>query len=171
MYSTRRPDPGRLRGENDAPQVPLVGANAIVASVTQASPRGRLAADFLVWLQDKQISAVLAIETDGAGPSQKSHLADPGKWLGPAFSADHAAAYGEYIQTVNDNQLCLNILRIPECDRYLDVLDDAVRAVVDGQANAVESLAAVAREWNQVNEEIGIAGQRAAYRNSAGLSD
>ncbi len=159
------------RGPNDSPQVPLVGSNAIVASVTSSTSRGRVAAEFLAWLQDKQISALIAIESSGAGPSRKSHLANSGKWLGPGFSSYNASAYGQYVQSTNENKLCLNALRIPEAERYLDLLDAAIRQVISGQANAVESLASVSREWARLNESIGSQQQRAAYRNSCGLAE
>ena len=157
--------------EGQARTVPLVGSNGMVASVVASSGRSRIAADLLAWLQDKQISSLLAQESANAGLSQKSHLADPVRWLGDPFSPEHGLAYGELLQAAHDQRLGMLALRIPGSDQYLDVLDQAIRDVVADQANAVESLASVAREWNRISDELGRESQRTAYRRSEGLAD
>jgi multiple sugar transport system substrate-binding protein len=159
------------RSDGQPFQIPLIGCNGMVASVTASTQRSRVAADFLSWLQDKQISAIIGLESASIGPSQKTHLASPGKWLGRSFTADNATAYSSYLQTVNDNRLCLTTLRIPAADKYLDVLDTVVREVVCGKANAVESLARVPRLWSELTRELGLEKQREAYRSSEGLSN
>ena len=151
--------------------IPLIGCRGAVASVTASTERSRVAADFLSWLQDKQISSIIGLESPNIGPSQKTHLASPGKWLGSAFSSDNGTQYARCIQSANDARICLTILRIPSSDRYLESLDKAVRDVFDGKSNAVEALAQVQLKWTELNSEIGLEKQQQAYRASEGLSN
>ncbi len=156
-------------GDGRPTRVPLVGATGLVASVV-AGRRERVATAFVEWLRDKKISALVAAETPLAGPSHKTHLADAGQWLGPAFSPDHAVAAANLIESAHEGRLCLIVPRIPSADEYLDLLDAAVRAVIADEANPVESLAQVAHRWNELNEEAGRDARRAAYRLSEGMS-
>ncbi len=151
--------------------IPLVGCGGMVASVTATTERSRVAADFLSWLQDKQISAIIGLESQVIGPSQKTHLASPGKWMGSAFTADNATQYARCIQSANDARICLVALRIRSSDLYLEALDNAVREAISGTKNAVEALAQVQIKWNELNNEIGLEKQRKAYRGSEGLSN
>jgi hypothetical protein len=159
----------RPRGEQETRLVPLIGASATIASATATTENKRSAADFLAWLQDKQISSIVSVESPRAGPTWKAHLAESGRWLGEAFGPDQANAWAEYVREANDARLALTALRIPHADQYLNLLDDSVRNVVAGQANAVESLAETARQWSELNQQFGIDSQRDAYRASEGM--
>ena len=60
--------------------------------------------------------------------------------------------------------------RIPGQDRYLEILDDAVRtAVLGNQQDPQQILDQVAESWSQITKDLGVDNQKKAYAQDLGI--
>ena len=149
--------------------VPLVGSTGMLVSASSGTQQQRNAIEVIVWMTSKQMSSILSVESPNTGLSRKVHLADPEKWLGPWITPANASQFSDYMNELNRGRRILMTLRIPEADRYLDVLDEAVRQTIIQDGNAVENLSTVAKHWSEIINEIGLEEQKQSYRRSEGL--
>ena len=120
-------------------------------------------------MTSKKICSIVSVESANAGMSRKSHLGNAGKWLGDEWTAEQLTQYSDYLNEVNSGRRVMTTLRIPESDRYLDELDQAVRAVISSDADVAESLTGVTTRWTEITNEIGMEKQKMAYRQSEGM--
>jgi ABC-type glycerol-3-phosphate transport system substrate-binding protein len=150
--------------------VPLTGSTGMLASALTGTDQQRNAIEVLSWMTDKQMSSVISVESPQTGLSRKVHLANPEQWLGPLPGPENATRFADYLNELDGGRRMLIALRIPAADRYLQALDEAVRQSVVDDANVVESLATAASRWSEIVSDEGPEAQKAAYRESSGLS-
>ena len=157
------------RGPEGEFQAELIGFSGLVASVTSGSPNDRTAWDFLEWLPSKKISLLTLVESPRLGPFRASHLGDASRWTGDAISVDVADEFADAVAANHDRSLTLMFPRIPGYDRYLVVLDNAVRAAVSGEQSPEEALQSAAKKWDEITDSIGRQAQIRDLRKESGL--
>lgn len=150
--------------------VPFAGCEGMMAGITTSTHRNRISMDFLAWLLDKQISALVSTEIASLGPSQKAHVALPDKWLGSTFTAENVGQYSRVIQEWDQRRICMTTLRIQGADRYLEVVDQAVRDAILNGKDTGTALGECAAHWEKLTEEYGREEQRRLYSASEGVS-
>ena len=151
--------------------VPVIGGTGMLASMSASCEKQRNTVEVIQWITSKQISAILSVESENTGLSRKSHLGNPAKWLGENFPNENGTQFASTMTTINSSRRTLQVLRIPESDQYLELLDDAVRQVVLNGANSVEVTAGLDRQWNALTEKLDLETVKAHYRFSEGLSN
>ena len=149
--------------------VPQLGTCGMLASCSTGSSQKRNTLEVISWMTSKKICSIVSVESANAGMSRKSHLGNAGKWLGDEWTAEQLTQYSDYLNEVNSGRRVMTTLRIPESDRYLDELDQAVRAVISSDADVAESLTGVTTRWTEITNEIGMEKQKMAYRQSEGM--
>jgi len=152
-------------------EVPLTATTGMLTSCAASTDQQRNAIEVMIWMTSKPISSVVSVESTRTGLSRKSHLGNPGKWLGEQLDSEQLSQFTDYMIKLNSGRRQMTALRIPQADRYMDALDQAVRGVILEDQNAVEALAAVAARWEVLSNEIGRDAQLKAYRKSEGLRE
>ena len=149
--------------------VPLAGTTGMLVSASSNSEKIRDSIEVMDWMTEKQMSSVLSSESENTGMSRKVHLGNLERWLGDNMDSKNGSAFVDYVNELNASRRIMFLLRIPAADQYLDVLDDAVRKSVLQKFNVVEALAGAAQGWTKINNQLGVASQKSAYRKSVGL--
>ena len=80
-----------------------------------------------------------------------------------------AGRYAEVVRQIQSRPQWLALPRIPAQDRYLRILDEAVRSALLAGQDPQSTLDEVARQWSTVTAEQGVDEQREAYHRSLGL--
>jgi ABC-type glycerol-3-phosphate transport system substrate-binding protein len=150
--------------------VPFVGCEGLMAGITASTHRNRISMDFLSWLLDKQICAIVSTESPSLAPSHKAHIAAPDKWLGDSFAAENVSQYSRTMQEWEERRACMTTLRIRGADQYLDIADLAVRDAILNGKDAGEVLMDCAAKWGKLTEELGKDDQRRQYSASEGVT-
>jgi hypothetical protein len=122
----------------------------------------------LAWLASRKWSDRTSGTSAAAAPFRASQLRSAQAWardMRAAEVAEYASVVAESLSTTD----CLVAPRIPDAERYLIALDDAVRASVRGETEPHLALEAAADRWRAITKELGVERQRAAYRRSLGL--
>jgi multiple sugar transport system substrate-binding protein len=158
-----------VRKKSDEKRVGLIGFSGLVASVAKGSFNEQTAWGFLKWLPDKAISKVTMAESAISGPFRASHLGEMMRWTGDWVPQTAAFEYADVIELNHQRGVVLMFPRIPQASRYLEVLDLAVRQVVAGGADAQAALDEVARQWNEITDEIGRESQQKRLRKVTGI--
>ena len=151
--------------------VPLAGSTGLLVSASSNSKQIRNAIEVMNWMTEKKIGAILSSESPNTGMSRKVDLANAGRWLGERLPSRNASQYVDYINELNESRRILFFIRIPDADQYLSVLDNAVRSAVLEKANVVEVLAAAARAWSQITNEMGLQRHIDSLKKSVGASE
>ena len=100
--------------------------------------------------------------------SRPSQLASARDWMEPEIAAA-AEQYGEILLANQQQPTPLTMLRIPGQAEYLAALDEAVRLAIRDGRDPQAALSAVAAQWQQITQRLGLEAQRTAYLQSLGL--
>ncbi len=156
----------------DFPQVnkaPFFAFGGWCLGIVRTSRNPDLSYKFISYLATPQRSLVAVLNPRSARqPYRKSHFADLGKWKEYGFSDPEK----DYLKAVMDSQSHPNLradLRIPATARYYDALDAAIARVFAGELSAKQALDGVAKQWEEITDEIGRDKQLKYYRDSLGL--
>lgn len=158
-----------IRKKSDEKRVGLIGFSGLVASVAKGTLNEQTAWGFLKWLPDKAISKVTMAESAISGPFRASHLGEMMRWTGDWVPETAAFEYADVIELNHQRGVVLMFPRIPQASRYLEVLDMAVRQVIAGEAETQAALDEVARQWDEITDEIGRESQRNRLRKVTGI--
>jgi len=157
------------RRKNEKGWVPYLGYGGLIGAVPRSSRNTSAAFGFLEWLASKPINLATVVESPESGPFRASHLGDPSAWTGTVISDAAARQFADVISEVNDEDVVLIFPRVRGRERYLAVLDDAVRDGLMNDQDGAEVLAKVAEKWEVLTEEIGRNLQLAELRKDSGL--
>ena len=149
--------------------VPLLGIAGRLLSVTSTTHRTRAALNAMAWLTGHELGLVLSPTSKATTIFRTTQLSRPSPWFSPGVAPATARQYGEVVaaQQLRSSWLCS--LRIPGCQRYMAVLDEAVRRTVKRETSAQEALSLAAELWQDISEDLGVEKQLEAYRKSLGL--
>lgn len=148
---------------------PLLGASGRIGAVARRAQSVEAARSFLIWLTRAEQAARISGASDSTTLFRDASADQPGSWVETPLRP----IAGEFAKAMRANQQsvqALPLLRIPGQERYLAVLDEAVRRVIQGESTATESLEAAAEQWKEITETQGLAAQQAAYLKSLGLN-
>ena len=156
------------REPGEATSVPLLGPAGVLASVTMAARQPKAAESFLTWLSAGEESPQIATSYPRATPFRRSHLAAPQAWLPEGISSDATAEYVATLRQTHERSVYLLAPRMPGANEYLAALEAALAQAAAGTP-AAESLAAAAKQMDQLTERLGRTEQSRAYQRSLGL--
>jgi multiple sugar transport system substrate-binding protein len=158
------------RNAADVQSVPLLAISGRLASVSQASmlPEGvfRLAA----WLAGPRWSLQVASASKATTLYRDSQLKAPQKWTEANLDASASLNYAETVQRTLAQSNAVSVPRIPGEAEYMQALDEAVAAVLEGKQTATDALNTAAERWEEVSQRYGKEKQRSAYHRSLGLN-
>jgi hypothetical protein len=80
-----------------------------------------------------------------------------------------AGPYASWVKTPLRSAVALPVLQVIAAGDYYRVLDEAVTRCLDGKATAKESLAAAAKQWNEITTRVGDEKQLRAWRRAQGM--
>ncbi len=164
-HSTREWD-ARLPEESQ--RVTLLGADGRLGSAVRGRPHAAAAWEFLLWLSGPRWSGRAAGSSAGTTLFRGSHVRSPGAWVDEMRPAA-ARSFALTVEASLTRRPVMLAPRLPGADRYLAVLDRAVRAVIGGEQKPRQALRAAADEWRKITAELGPASQKRAYHASLGL--
>ena len=147
----------------------LLGVSGRLGSVTWEAGSPQSAARLLAWLTGPEVAVDVSARDGETTLFRTSQLSRVEQWVELDAPRRAAQDYAELLRTAQTNRDVVFSPRIPGREDYLSALADAVRRrLVDG-AEAAESLAEAARQWEQITESLGRDEQRVAYRRSLGM--
>jgi ABC-type glycerol-3-phosphate transport system substrate-binding protein len=150
-------------------RVTLLGIPGRLGSMTARPDRAEASFALLAWLADWQRATPLGAASRACTLYRQSQVVAPADWLPSATPLAQAESYADAVAASLSADESLMLLRIPGHQKYMALLDEAVRSAVAGEAAPADALAEAAAVWRQLTDELGADLQRAAYRRSLGL--
>ncbi|MFT5303066.1 MAG: ABC-type glycerol-3-phosphate transport system substrate-binding protein [Mariniblastus sp.] len=157
------------RNSEEDIRVDLVGFNGLVASVAAKSVNESDAWDLLEFVSEKTISKIILTDIPQSGPFRASHLGDASHWTGDLISVDVADEYADVIAAGHSRNTTLLFPRIPESQRYIAVLDQAVRSAVSGEKSSQAALEEAAKTWEAITNAVGLKEQIQEIKRESGI--
>jgi multiple sugar transport system substrate-binding protein len=155
-------------GGNKVNQASYLAFGGWLAGIDVKSKNVEAAYDFISFLGNPENSYIsITTPETGFNPYRKAHFEKLAGWIGYGFVNPEA-----YLNAIRDTIAHPNVqpdLRIPEAARYFEALDAQLALALAGQKTPKEALDGVAKEWNQLTDELGKKSQLDAYRASLGL--
>ena len=156
----------------DFPQVnkaPFLAFGGWTFGVVKSGKNPDLSYKFISWVANPARSMVAVLSPESARqPYRKSQFSDLAKWKEYGF----ADPMKDYLQAVFDSQNHPNLradLRIPGTARYFDALDAGIAQVFSGSLTSQAALDGVAKQWEDITNELDRGKQLKYYRDSLGL--
>ena len=157
------------RRDGERPRVPLAGISGRLGAVTAQGANADAAFHLLAWLSGPQWSKRVSTASPATTLYRASHLESGPEWVDSRLGAAAALEYAETVERSHSSADVFGAPRIAGRSRYLAALDRAVRDALDGNVASETALETAADEWRKITAELGLEGQRAAYRRSLGL--
>lgn len=157
------------RENPEAGYVTLTGIAGRLGSVTKSSRRPQAALDLLLRLSSTDWSIAISPQSPATTLYRTSQMQSAESWIDEGFEPAIAIEYAEVVRRADRRPLHLSSPRIPGRARYLAALDEAVQAAIQGDQTPAECLAAAAKRWQSITEELGVESQKAAYWRSLGM--
>ena len=149
--------------------VPLLAVDGRLGAISRAAGNLEAAANLLLWLTSKDQSARISTHGYHTTLFRESQRKNPAPWV-PTELAAAAQQYADVVNEEQDSTQWLMMPRIPGQDRYLAILDDAVRtAVLGNQKDPQQILDQVAESWSQITKDLGVDNQKKAYAQDLGI--
>jgi multiple sugar transport system substrate-binding protein len=144
--------------------------NGWIAGVTRNSSNPEAAYDFLSFLTNRQRSLpYVTTPAYGFGPYRLSHIIDTAPWSASGWTDGGTATYLAALRQSLNEVNAVAFLRIDASHAYHQSLDEAARAVFQGDKSSTDALDEVAKRWREISEERGHDRQRRNYRYSLGM--
>lgn len=162
--------PYAVNGINHAPFAAYGGwSGAINAAKPQKQKDAAYA--FLSYMSAPAQSNVdVTIGATGFNPYRTSHFTDFSNWQKAGMSKQAADLYLGAIKASLDSPNMVLDLRIPQNQRYQQiVLDTAIARMLAGERTIDQTAADIEQGWEEITNELGHDAQLAAYRNSLGV--
>ena len=162
--------PYAIDGVNHAPVASFGGWSGGVSSGISQEEKDAAYAFFSYVSQPAQSNVDVTIGKTGFNPYRISQFQDLTPWLASGFSEKAAQDYlGAIEASLNSPNMVLD-LRIPQNQRYQQVVTDPIlSAFLAGEYTAEEAAQAISDQWNEITDELGRADQLAAYVASLGI--
>lgn len=158
----------QAREATETGHVTLLGVSGRLGSLVKGSARASAATGLLVRLSGAEWSRDVSPRSPATTLYRSSQMPAAKTWVGESFSAEAAAAYAELVQQSLRQTLTVDSIRLPGRVRYLEALDQAVYAALQGDRPPAECLAEAADQWRKITDELGMEDQRRAYWRSLG---
>jgi multiple sugar transport system substrate-binding protein len=156
-------------GLNHAPFAAFGGWGGGINAKANPKTKDAAYAFFSYLSQPAQSNVDVTKGATGFNPYRMSQLSDMSLWEKAGMSKEAAENYLGAIRASLDSPNMILDLRIPQNQRYQQVvLDTAVARYLAGELDVDQTVAAIVEGWNEVNEELGTDAQLAAYKATIG---
>ncbi|MCA9216668.1 MAG: extracellular solute-binding protein [Planctomycetales bacterium] len=159
----------QTRSEEESSHVPLVGISGRCVSVCRRTVDIDRAYDFVVWATEAETGSAIARHSHETTVARFAQMEQNTGSLPAAFETTEKSI----MRAISDSQaaeLALSVPRIPQHDKYMAILDNAIRESVTSDASATAILQSVNNGWEQLTESIGRQQQITAYAESLGIN-
>jgi multiple sugar transport system substrate-binding protein len=162
--------PYAIDGVNHAPFAAFGGWSGAVSAAAPDDVKAAAYAYFAYVSAPAQSNVDVTIGITGFNPYRTSQFEDNSAWLANGFSEQAAADYlGAINASLSSPNMMLD-LRIPQNQRYQQVvLDTILSQFLAGEFTAEEAAAEIEAQWNEITDEIGREDQLAAYLGTLGV--
>jgi multiple sugar transport system substrate-binding protein len=162
--------PYAVDGINHAPFAAFGGWSGGINAAIDDKDKEATYAFFSYVNQAPQSNVDVTIGATGFNPYRTSQFTNMDAWKAAGMSDEAAAVYlGAIQESLNSPNMVLD-LRIPQNQRYQQqVLDEKVAQFVAGEISKDEAMQQIYDGWVEINDEIGIEDQLAAYRATLGV--
>jgi len=163
--------PYAIDGVNHAPYAAFGGWSGAINSSIDAA-RQELAYAFLSYVSQPARSNIdVTIGSTGFNPYRISQFTNREAWLAAGMSETAARKYlGAIGVSLNSPNVVLD-LRVPQNQRYQEVVLDAVLAeFLAGSLSREQAMQQIYTDWEQITDEVGRASQNRAYQSSLGFT-
>jgi multiple sugar transport system substrate-binding protein len=162
--------PNAVDGVNYAPFASFGGWSGAVSAAADAKTKEAAYAFLSFVSQPAQSNVDVTIGATGFNPYRTSQFTDLTPWLASGMSEDSAKNYLGAIQSsLNSPNMVLD-LRIPQNQRYQQVvLDDVVARFLAGEMSSADAAKEISDGWEAITDELGRDQQKAAYLASLGI--
>jgi multiple sugar transport system substrate-binding protein len=156
-------------GLNHAPFAAFGGWGGGINAKANPKTKDAAYAFFSYLSQPEQSNVDVTKGATGFNPYRMSQLSDMSLWEKSGMSKEAAENYLGAIRASLDSPNMILDLRVPQNQRYQQVvLDTAVARYLAGELDVDQTVAAIVEGWNEVNEELGTDAQLAAYKATIG---
>ncbi len=161
--------PHAVDGVNHAPFAAFGGWSGGINAKADPKVKDAAYAFFSFMTAPKQSNEDVTIGRTGFNPYRLSQFQDLSLWQKAGMSEKAAKSYLGAIQdSLNSPNMVLD-LRIPQNQRYEQViLDTAVARFLAGELSAEDTMKSIEDGWNETTDEIGRDEQLAAYKSTLG---
>jgi multiple sugar transport system substrate-binding protein len=158
-------------GVNRAPFSAFGGWGGGINAAADDKVKGAAYAFFSYMSQPEQSNEDVTLGKTGFNPYRLSQFENLDLWVEAGMSEKAAKDYLGAIQQSLDSPNMILDLRIPENQRYQQVvLDEAVARFLAGEISKEEAMQAIENGWNELNDEIGKDEQLEVYKATIGAS-
>ena len=147
----------------------LLGISGRLGSVTWEAGSPQTAARLLALMTGPEIATEVSARDQDTTLFRESQLSRVEQWVERAAPRRAAQDYGDVVHAAQATRDVVFSPRIPGRATYLTALAEAVRRRLGEDADAAESLAEAARQWERITDSRGRDQQRLAYRRSLGM--
>lgn len=161
--------PYAIDGVNHAPFAAFGGWSGAVSAAADEATQAAAYALFSYMAQPAQANVDVTIGLTGFNPYRVSQFTEFDAWIEAGFDEAGAAAYlGAIEQSLNSPNVALD-LRIPQNQRYQQVvLDTVLSQFLAGEFTAEEAAAEIFARWEEISDELGREDQQTAYLGTIG---
>ena len=161
--------PHAVDGINHAPYAAFGGWSGGINSAADQKVKDAAYDLFSYMSQPAQSNADVTVGATGFNPYRTSQFEGREAWVEAGMSEEAADSYLGAIQdSLNSPNMVLD-LRIPQNQRYQQiVLDTAIARFLAGELDVEGTMEAIVEGWNEVSEEVGQDEQLEAYRSTIG---
>ena len=162
--------PYAVDGVNHAPVASFGGWSGGVSSGISQEKKDAAYAFFSYVAQPAQSNVDVTIGKTGFNPYRISQFQDLTPWLAAGFSEKAAQDYLGAIEASLNNPNMVLDLRVPQNQRYQQVVTDPILSqFLAGEYTAEEAAKEISDQWEEITDELGRDEQLAAYINSLGI--
>lgn len=162
--------PHAIDGVNRAPFAAFGGWSGGINAAADPEVKDAAYAFISYMSQPEQSNVDVTIGRTGFNPYRLSQLEDLSIWVDAGMSEEAAEDYLGAIKASLESPNMVLDLRIPQNQRYQQVvLDTAIARLLAGDLSIDETMATIHEGWNELNEELGRAAQLEAYRGSLNI--
>jgi multiple sugar transport system substrate-binding protein len=162
--------PHAVDGINHAPFAAFGGWSGGINAAADPKVKDAAYAFISYMSQPEQSNEDVTIGRTGFNPYRLSQLEDLSLWTKAGMSEEAAKDYLGAIKASLDSPNMVLDLRIPQNQRYQQVvLDTAIARMLADELSIDETMATIRDGWNELNEELGTEEQLEAYRGTLGI--
>ncbi len=162
--------PYAINGVNRAPFAAFGGWSGGINAAVDERTQEAAYAFFSFMSRPEHSNEDVTIGITGFNPYRVSQFENLDRWLAAGMSEEAASSYlGAIGDSLSSPNMIID-LRIPQNQRYQQVvLDTALARLLAGEIDIDDAMAQIEAGWDELNDEIGRDDQLAAYRASLGL--
>lgn len=162
--------PYHENGVNHAPFAAFGGWSGAINAAIDEKDKEATYAFFSYVNQPAQSNVDVTIGATGFNPYRVSQFENLDAWLAAGMDEASATNYLGAIQaSLNSPNMVLD-LRIPQNQRYQQqVLDEKVAQFLAGEITKEEAMQQIYDGWKEINDELGVEDQQAAYQATLGV--